>query len=136
MAPKNLYFIMIHTLYKVHRKINQPLEFQGLQAQYIGYLATGMTGLLLLFSILYWCGLSPIIGVGFTLGSGTGLLVTLTTISRRYGTYGWMKKNAARRIPKLIQGGPGRIRAPLLRPEPPSDQPTRKFSSIPYPTGR
>ena len=105
---------MSHTLYKIHRGISQPITFKGLQGQYIGYLAVGMLGLLLLFSLLYLAGLQPFICVGLALGGGTGLFLLLSSLSSRYGAHGWMKKMACKRIPRVIQGGPGRLSATLI----------------------
>jgi hypothetical protein len=57
------------TVYHINKGINKPIVFKGLKAQYIAYLAVALVLLLILFAILYICGLSmyiilPVIGGG------------------------------------------------------------------------
>ena len=44
-------------VYQINKGINKPIEFKGLKAQYIGYLAGGLVGLLILFAVMYISGL-------------------------------------------------------------------------------
>ncbi len=43
-------------LYQINKGINKPIEFKGLKAQYIGYLAGGLVILLVGFAIIYLLG--------------------------------------------------------------------------------
>src|SRR5690606_42163819 len=45
---------MGNSIYRIHRDINRPIEFHGLQSQYIGLLALGFVLLLGLFLVLYY----------------------------------------------------------------------------------
>ena len=47
---------MASSIYGINKGINKPIEFRGLKAQYIWYLAGGLVGLLVLFAILYISG--------------------------------------------------------------------------------
>lgn len=94
------------TQYNINKGVNRPMEFHGIRAQYISYLALGLVALLFLFAVLYLCGISlyvilPVVGT-----AGTLLFSFVTTYSRKYGTYGVMKQAAFRRLPTAIKGQP------------------------------
>jgi hypothetical protein len=44
-------------VYHINKGINKPIEFKGLKAQYIGYLAAGLVALLIFFAVMYISGL-------------------------------------------------------------------------------
>lgn len=90
------------SVYKVNKGINKPIEFKGLKAQYIGYLAGGLVMLLVLFSILYIIGISMFICLGLTVILGTVLFMCVYKISNQYGQYGLMKRTARRSIPSEL----------------------------------
>ncbi|HEY4336078.1 MAG TPA: DUF4133 domain-containing protein [Puia sp.] len=94
---------MSHTIYTVHRRINRPLEFRGLQAQYVWWLGGGVIGLLVLFVLLHVCGVSSWICLVVTGALGGFFIRQLYGYSRRYGEYGLMKKRAAHRLPAVIR---------------------------------
>lgn len=94
---------MSHTIYTIHRRVNKPLEFRGLQAQYVWWLGGGVIGILLLFVLLHLCGVPSWICLVIT-GSAGGVFVRqLYRRSQKYGAYGLMKKRAARRLPATIR---------------------------------
>ena len=88
--------------YEINKGINRPIEFKGLKAQYIGYLAIGLVALLIGFAFLYIIGISlylclPIIG-----GAGFILFTKVFGLSRKYGQYGLLKEIAFRRVPGAV----------------------------------
>jgi len=92
------------TDYNINKGINRPIEFKGLKAQYILYLAAGLLALLMLFAILYLIGLSvylilPLIGI-----LGSALFYYVTRFSKKYGAHGLMKAAGYRRVPKTLRG--------------------------------
>lgn len=91
------------SVYKINKGINKPIEFKGLKAQYIWYLGAGLLALLILFAILYICGVNSFICLGLILILGTALFVYVYKLSHDYGEYGMMKKIAARGIPRVIK---------------------------------
>lgn len=93
---------MSNTIYSINRGINKPIEFRGLKAQYISYLAIGLVCLLLVFAIGYIIGIPPYIWVAITLAMGFGLFSITFKYSHQYGQYGLMKKAAHRQIPTAI----------------------------------
>ena len=93
---------MSTSVYNINKGINKPIEFKGLKAQYIGYLAAGLVVLLVLFAILYIIGVNMFICLGLILVLGTFLFVFVYQISNQYGQYGLMKKTAKGSIPSHL----------------------------------
>ena len=90
-------------VYQINKGINRSIEFKGLKAQYIGYLAGGLVILLLLFAILYICGTPASVCILLILGLGGGLFYQVYQLSNRYGQYGLMKKAAKRYLPAYLK---------------------------------
>jgi hypothetical protein len=91
------------SVYTINKGINRPIEFKGLKAQYIWYLGGGLLVLLILFAILYICGVNTFVCLGIILISGAGLMMYVNGLSRRYGEHGMMKAVAKRRIPVSVK---------------------------------
>jgi len=94
---------MSTSVYQINKGINKPIEFRGLKAQYIWYLGAGLLALLILFAILYICGLNTFICLGIIIISGTGLFFHIYKLSHKYGEHGMMKSLAKRSIPQVIK---------------------------------
>lgn len=90
------------SIYHINKGINRPLEFKGLRAQYIAYLAVGLVLLLIAFAVLYICGLSPYIILPLTGGMGGGLFYTVYRLNHRFGEHGLMKYFAKEQLPKYL----------------------------------
>lgn len=93
---------MATSVYTINKGINKPIEFKGLKAQYIGYLAVGLLVLLILFAILYIGGVNMFICLGLILVLGTALFMTVFRLSAKYGQYGLLKVTARRSIPVSV----------------------------------
>ena len=91
------------SVYQINKGINKPISFKGLKAQYIGYMAGGLVGLLILYAILYICGVNMFLCLVLIVGAGTGLLMTIFRLSHKYGQYGLMKRGAKRSIPDYLK---------------------------------
>jgi len=91
------------SIYKINKGINKPIEFKGLKAQYIAYLAVGLVGLLILFAILYISGVNMFVCLGLIAILGTALFISVYSLSDRYGQYGLLKKLAKGSIPEYIR---------------------------------
>jgi len=94
---------MSHTIYTIHRRVNKPLEFRGLQAQYVWWLGGGVIALLLLFVVLHLCGVTAWLCLTVTGVTGALFIRRLYRLSRKYGPYGLRKQRAARRLPATIR---------------------------------
>jgi len=94
---------MSNSVYTINKAINKPIEFKGLKGQYIWYLGGGLVGLLLLFAMLYICGVNPFICLVLILLIGIGLFMQVYRLSHKYGEYGMMKKIAKRGIPQSVK---------------------------------
>ena len=91
------------TVYEVNKGINRSIEFKGIKAQYITYLALGLVLLLLLFAILHVIGANLYVCLGIVLPAGGALVVSIQRISKKYGEHGLMKRAAARSLPRSIR---------------------------------
>ncbi|MEC5143214.1 DUF4133 domain-containing protein [Chitinophaga sp. 212800010-3] len=98
---------MANSVYTVNKGINISIEFKGLKAQYIWYLAGGLLGIMILFAILYIAGVNPYVCVAIALGTGAGLVSWVYRLSNTYGEHGLSKKWARRQIPPCIRAGKG-----------------------------
>jgi predicted lysophospholipase L1 biosynthesis ABC-type transport system permease subunit len=91
------------SVYKINKGINKPIEFKGLKAQYIAYLAAGLISLLILLAILYITGVNMFVCLVLVGILGTTLFMTVYRMSDKYGQYGLLKKIAMRSIPDSIK---------------------------------
>jgi len=91
------------SVYKINKGINKPIEFKGLKAQYIAYLAIGLVVLLILFAALYIIGVNMFFCLGLTGVLGTGLFVGVYKLNDTYGQYGLLKKMARRSLPTHLK---------------------------------
>lgn len=94
---------MSASVYKINKGINKPIEFKGLKAQYIAYLAIGLIGLLILFAVLYIIGVNMFACLALTAILGITLFMTVYRMSDKYGEHGLIKKLARRSIPDFIK---------------------------------
>jgi len=93
----------MNSVYQINKGINKPIEFKGLKAQYIWYLGGGLVALLILFAIVYICGLNIFICLLITISLASALFMYIYKLSRMYGEHGLMKKVAKRAVPKVIK---------------------------------
>lgn len=94
---------MANSVYRINKGINKPIEFRGLKAQYIWWLAAGLIVLLILFAAMYIAGINAFVCVGFALTAGGCWFAYVYKLSNRYGEHGMMKKIAKRKIPKVVK---------------------------------
>ena len=90
-------------LYHINKGINKPIEFKGLKAQYIGYLAVGLVLLLIGFAIMYIVGVPVIACILIICILGSGLFYQVFKLSHKYGEFGLMKKTAKRYLPDHLK---------------------------------
>lgn len=100
---------MANSIYQINKGINKSIEFKGLKAQYIWYLGGGLVCLVILFAIMYICGLSNWICIPFVMGAGTMLFVKVYAMSRKYGEHGMMKAAARRALPHYIKSNSRKV---------------------------
>jgi hypothetical protein len=94
---------MTTNVYPIHRAIGRPIQFKGLQGQYILVAAAGLFADLFLFIMLYCCHAPAWICVAVALGGGASVLSACIGLSRRYGVHGLQKIRARRRLPQCIR---------------------------------
>jgi hypothetical protein len=94
---------MSTSVYQINKGINKPIEFKGLKAQYIWYLGGGLLGLLIVFAILYICGVNTFVCLGIIICCASALFMHVYRLSRKFGEYGMMKTLAKRSIPGVVK---------------------------------
>lgn len=97
--------------YIINKGVNKPIEFKGIKAQYIAYLAVGLLVLLLLFALLFTVGTPAAVCVVFVVAAGSALFIIIIRYSNKYGEDGLMKEASRRKIPHCIRS---RKRRPLF----------------------
>ena len=95
------------SVYTINKGINKPVEFRGLKAQYIWYLGGGLIILLILFAILYICGINAFVCLGIIIISGTGLFMYVYKLSRKYEKR--QNKRCAIRLRAIVKDEDGRV---------------------------
>jgi hypothetical protein len=91
------------SVYQINKGINKPIEFRGLKAQWIAYLAGGLVTLLILFAVFYIIGMNVFVCLFVIGGLGGALFFTVFRFSAKYGQYGLLKKNAKRSLPLYLK---------------------------------
>jgi len=94
---------MSNSVYQINKGINKSIEFKGLKAQYIWYLGGGLVILLILFAIIYICGVNIFFCLAVIVSLASGLFMYVYKLSRSYGEFGLMKKVAKKAVPKVIK---------------------------------
>lgn len=94
---------MANSVYKINKGINKPIEFKGLKAQYIWYVAATMLILLILFSILYFIGINQYLCLAIVGAAGFWILGILFKLSKKYGEHGLMKAMAKKLVPSVLR---------------------------------
>lgn len=93
---------MANLAYDINKGVNRPVEFRGLKAQYIYYLAIGLAVLLIAFSIMYIAGIPVYLCLPAVAFTGGGLFMGVYRYSHKYGEHGLMKAIAYRQLPEAI----------------------------------
>ena len=89
--------------YPINKGINKPVEFKGLEAQYIWYLGGGLLALLIAFATLYIIGVHTFICLGLIGAGGAGWFAYVYRLSRTYGEHGMGKRRAKKLVPTVIR---------------------------------
>lgn len=90
------------TVYEINKGINRSLEFKGIKAQYIIFLAIGLVLLLLSFAVLYMFTKNVYLCLGIVIPSTVALYITVHKYSKQYGENGLIKKIARKKLPTYI----------------------------------
>lgn len=105
------------TVYKINKGVNRPIEFKGIKGQYIGYLAGGLVGLLLVFAAMYLLGTNMYVCLIVVLLLGCTLFIGVNRLSNRFGQHGLMKYFASKGMPKYLKFRSRRLFTTLKTPK-------------------
>lgn len=92
------------SVYQINKGINKPIEFKGLKAQYIWWLGGGLVALLILFAMLYICGINIFFCLFLILCLGAALFMYIYKLSDKYGEHGLMKRWQEKQFQRLLKG--------------------------------
>lgn len=93
---------MEENIYDLNKGINKPIEFRGLKAQYIWYMAAGLALLLTSFAAMYLAGVPVYVSLPAVLLTGVGLFAGIYRYNHKFGEHGMMKALAYRQVPSAI----------------------------------
>lgn len=88
--------------YDINKGVNKPIEFHGLKAQYIWYMAGGLAALLIAFAAMYLAEVPVYVSLPAVLLTGGGLIAGIYRYNHKYGEHGLMKALAYRQVPSAI----------------------------------
>ena len=91
------------TVYDINKGVNRSIEFKGIKAQYLIYLAVGLVALLLLFAILYVLKVNIYCCLAIIVPASTALVMTVQRYSKKYGQHGLTKKMARSKLPACVR---------------------------------
>jgi len=94
---------MANSVYTINKGVNRPAEFKGLKAQYIWWLGGGLVLLLVLFAVLYLCGINTYVCLVIIILGAVVLFTKVYGMSSKYGQYGLLKKAAKKALPDYIK---------------------------------
>lgn len=94
---------MIMKTNRIHRGVDQEMEFKGLKAPFLYYMLGLMLGVILLFLILQGLGIPPMVSGFVSVGLLTWLGSRIYSLNRELGRDGLMKKMAYRQVPLCIR---------------------------------
>ena len=93
---------MSEKVYTINKGINKAIEFRGLKAQYIWWVAGIALGGLGLYIALYMAGIGGYIGIILVMSLAALGIGRVYRMSKRYGQYGMMKWAARRGVPRAL----------------------------------
>ena len=94
---------MAISAYPINKGVNRSIQFYGLKGHYILYAGGILAGDLVFFCILYVSGLNSWICLLIVAGSGGFGILKVSSLSKRYGEFGLLKKEAMKNIPRAIR---------------------------------
>ncbi|MDB5232010.1 MAG: hypothetical protein JWN76_2815 [Chitinophagaceae bacterium] len=93
------------TIYVINKGVNKPVEFRGLKGQYIWWLGIGLATLLILFALMYICGVHTALCLSTVFTGAVILFQWVYKTNAKYGQHGMMKSAARKYIPKAVKCG-------------------------------
>lgn len=94
---------MARITYPINKGINRSIVFRGLKGQYIWYAGGAMFLVMVLYAIMYICGINSYISLLVAACSAGASIMTVYQLSASYGEHGLTKALAARKVPRLVK---------------------------------
>lgn len=94
---------MARVNYPINKGINRSIVFRGLKGQYIWYAGGAMFVIMILYGLMYLCGVNTYLCLLIAVLAAAASIVTVYQLSGTFGEHGLTKALAARRIPRLVK---------------------------------
>lgn len=88
--------------YRINKGAGRPIEFKGLNSQYLFIFAGGLVSVFLVVVILYMAGVSQWVCLTFGAFSGSLTIWMTFRLNARYGEHGLMKALAEKSHPRYL----------------------------------
>src|SRR5690606_36065300 len=90
------------TVYRINKGVNRSIEFRGIKAQYLLFVAVGVVLLPLLSAIASIAGIPSMTAIVAVVAAGDALVLADQRYSKRNGEHGVAKKLAQSRLPRYV----------------------------------
>lgn len=90
-------------VFEINKGINKPILFKGINMQYIPYIVVILMAHLILFAILYLCGVITYLCLIIIVPPAIVSFTLVKRINDKYGVNGLLKKSAQHKLPLHIQ---------------------------------
>jgi hypothetical protein len=94
---------MARTSYPINKGINRSIVFRGLKGQYIWYAGGAMFMVMILYAVMYVCGINTYLCLLIAVCTAAGLMMAVYQLSASFGEHGLTKALARRKTPGLVK---------------------------------
>jgi hypothetical protein len=94
---------MARITYPINKGINRSIVFRGLKGQYIWYAGAAMFMVMILYALLYICGINTYLCLLIAVCLALCSIMIVYQLSASYGEHGLTKALAARKVPGLVK---------------------------------
>ena len=88
---------------RIHKGVDQEMEFKGLKAPFLYYMLGLLLAVILLFLLLQGLGIPPLVAMVVSAGLLTWLSYKIYALNRELGRDGMMKRAAFRQLPFCVR---------------------------------
>ena len=94
---------MARVTYPINKGIIRSIVFRGLKGQYIWYAGGAMFMVMILYVLMYLCGVNTYLCLLTAMLAAAASTMTIYQLSGSFGEHGLTKALAARKVPHLVK---------------------------------
>lgn len=94
---------MSRIIYPINKGINRSIVFRGLKGQYIWYAGAAAFIVMILYALMYVCGVNTYLCLLIAVCLAAASLMTVYQLSAIYGEHGLTKALASRKVPRILK---------------------------------